>query len=240
MSRRAALALLCALSSCAPEPASLDRSGPAYGVIINGDDDPETAATHRENVEEAALFLEEVYGVAPERLTVLSVGRGKPPTPANIRAAAAALSAKLEPRDLLVLYTTGHGERPVFQPALALPGGAVIGARALPRLFLANRAGEVVYLGDQCHSGGFARALSRWARLLGKRVVAVAATDAANETFCQSFVFPYFDAFYDKKNDRDGDGVVSEREAFEVARAAHQAELKDTPEQANAQFYAWP
>lgn len=239
LSRRFALLLSVFFLACSKAP---QTEGKAYGVIIDGDDEPDTQWTHAENVDEGAIFMRDYYGVDAKNLTILSVHRGQRPSRENILETARSLALALKPDDLLVVYTTGHGDLEDRRegPDVALPEGDYINGRELAEAFTKNAAGEIVYLGDQCHSGGVLEAVVAAARRGGKRFTAVSSTSAESETFCQTFILPFFDAVYDHKNDADHDGFVSEKEAFAVAKRAHLKEFRADPEMADAQFRRSP
>lgn len=214
--------------------------GRTYAVIVNGDDDRNTAGHHRENVMLAFDFLRRRYGTAQADVTVLSPDRGAPATRGNVLAAARDVAGRLREGDRLVVYTTGHGTAAGGRWRLVLQGGHGMDRDELVPAFLANPASEVVYIGDQCFSGGFASAMADAARRAGKGVIALSATDASNSSVCTGFIRPFFAAMDDPRNDLDRNGLVDERESFLYARARYQSTFRRNPELTNSQFYAFP
>lgn len=237
MGRWSALSVVLLLCSCSPLP---EPPAKTYGVIIDGDDEPETQWDHADNVDEGARFIQDYYRASAQDVTILSVHRGQKPTRQNIFDTAMALQQVLRPQDLLVLYTTGHGDFYDDEASVALPGGEDVSGPELAWAFADNKAGELVYIGDQCHSGGVLEAVVAAAERVGKAYTAISATSAASQTFCQTFIYPFFDAAFEKKNDADHDGSVSEEEAFTVAKRAHLRSFSDRPEMADAIFRQSP
>lgn len=213
--------------------------GRTYAVIVNGDDDRSTAGHHSENVVLAFDFLRRRYGTAQADVTVLSPDRGAPATRGNVLAAAREASDKLREGDRLVVYTTGHGNAAGGRWSLVLQGGHGMDRDEFVPAFLSNAASEIVYIGDQCFSGGFASAMAEGARRAGKGVVALSATDASHSSVCTGFIRPFFAAMNDPRNDLDRNGLVDERESFVYARARYQSTFRRNPELTNSQFYAF-
>lgn len=235
--RPALLLSVVLLGACAKGPPQPPKT---YGVIIDGDDEPETQWDHADNVDEGARFIQDYYRAALEDVIILSVHRGQKPTRQNIFDTAMALQRLLRPEDLLVLYTTGHGDFYDDEASVALPDGEDITGQELGAAFVANKAGEIVYIGDQCHSGGILESIVAAAKRLGKAYTAISSTSVQSTTFCQTFIYPFFDAAFEKKNDADHDGFVSEEEAFNVAKRAHLRSFRDQPELAAAEFRQSP
>lgn len=214
-------------------------SGRTYAVIVNGDDDRNTAGNHRQNVALALDFLRKRYGTAQADVTVLSPDRGAPATRGNVLAAAREAAGKLREGDRLVVYTTGHGMAAGGRWSLVLQGGRFMDRDEFVPAFLDNQASDIVYIGDQCFSGGFASAMAEGARRAGKGVVALSATDASHSSVCVGFIRPFFASVDDARNDLDRDGQVDEREAFVFARARYRSSFRGSPQLTNSQFYAY-
>jgi hypothetical protein len=210
----AAAAALVAAALAAPAGAA------NYALIVNGDD----TFQHTANVELATNTLREL-GYADGNVHVVSDGRG-------LRRALATLAARLGPDDLLLLYTTGHGQRRRGQSTLVLPDGQ-LAAGELAALVFALPFQRLVYIGDQCYSGGFAEAFAA-----GERdVVAISGSDALHQARCEPFVRPLWRAATSATRDADGDGMVSVEEAYAVGAAQVRRALRDAPE-ANTQYFA--
>lgn len=222
-----------------PQSAS-GAPGRTYAVIVNGDDDRSSAGHHRENVMLAFDFLRRRYGTAQADVTVLSPDRGAPATRGNVLAAARDAAGRLREGDRLVVYTTGHGTRGGGRWYLVLQGGQGMDREEFVPAFLSNKASDIVYIGDQCFSGGFAAAMADGAKRAGKGVISLSATDASNSSVCTGFIRPFFAAMDDPRNDLDRNGLVDERESFIHARASYQSQFRRNPELTNSQFHSHP
>lgn len=192
-------------AQAAPNPAV------KYAVIVNGD----TESRHRANAVMLKEFMVNYFHMEPDNVTVLSTDRGLAPDAATLDEVARRLKAKLDGNDTLVVYTTGHGNKAAGGTVLALKAPDSISDADFAAKFLDNQAGDYVYVGDQCFSGGFAKKMTANRT---KRVTAISSTDDQNSTVCGFFIVPFVIAAQDKSSDANGDGNVSLREAFDVAR----------------------
>ncbi|MBI3551349.1 MAG: hypothetical protein HY077_02420 [Elusimicrobia bacterium] len=192
-----------------------------WGLIVNGDVEA-SSPTHIANTEKVLAFMKNYYRIPEGHVVMLSVHKTTVTKDLIVKEA-----ARLKDAKMLVLYTTGHGDDRDDQSELILPEKPWITADEFARLFLVGKAASIVYLGDQCYSGGFASAMIRSLKRMkdpeGKRravdMIAISATDFCHVTYCQNFLLPYLDAFKDPANDNDPkDGRVSEWEAFKAAR----------------------
>jgi hypothetical protein len=195
-------------------------AGASHALIVNGDASP----THQRNVELAIDTLVEL-GYPEGNIQVASDSR-------SLRRAVAALGERLAADDALLLYTTGHGERRRGQSTLVLRDGQ-FAASELAALVFGLRFRRLVYIGDQCYSGGFARAFAATER----DVVAVSGSDADHQARCEPFVRPLWRAAASPQRDADGDGMVSIEEAYAIGSAQVKRALRDAPE-ASTQYYA--
>lgn len=214
MTPRSLLPVLLAATLATPVGAT------SFALLVNGD----SSHAHVANVELASETLREL-GYAAADIEVASSGR-------ELRRAIAAIAARIGPDDLLLVYTTGHGNRRRGQSTLFLADGQ-FSSGDLAGLVFALPFRRLVYIGDQCYSGGFARAFSTTDR----DVVAVSGGDDEHEARCEPFVRPLWRAATSPAKDADGDGLVSIEEAYAVGSAQVKRALHDSPESAT-QYYA--
>ncbi|MEE8424992.1 MAG: hypothetical protein V3S11_04150 [Elusimicrobiota bacterium] len=199
-----------------------------YGVIINGD----TEWRHQENARLFYDFYKDYYGMQDANIYVLTTtftaktqgANNVESTVKGLTDTLTALIAKIDDNDLLYVYTTGHGAQGTMTPPggqpqvveiLALQNHAVVPAEVFAMAIRRTKAARITYVGDQCNSGGFARAMTSDK---SRDVLAISSVDPDNSTVCNFFTPPFLDAFKDMKNDNDPkDGRISEWEAFKVA-----------------------
>lgn len=208
----------------AEAPAALDGApvgGKRYGVIINGDDnpDPDSWKKHRGNALAYARFMKDRYGIAEGDIKILSitnVEEGKLPEGRFNTGDIRALAGMVKDARELVIYVTGHGSgnKEGKNCSLVLPQRTQIDSKVFAEMFLDNEAESVVFLGDQCYSGGFARDMTTHDKAARKKVIAISATDSCTKSECQEFLPPYLAAF--KK-----DATINECDAFRAARAQY-------------------
>lgn len=197
-----ALAVVLAVAG-APSAAS----AASFALLINGD----PSFAHAQNVEIATAAL---VSLGYPRENILFAADMK-----EVRAAVRELERRLSAADALLLYTTGHGARNGSESRLYLKSG-LLGAGELSRMVFALKFRRLIYVGDQCYSGGFATAFGSTAR----NVVAVTATDDTHQARCEPFVRPFWRAAVEQ-------GVTVEA-AYEVASRRVKAALGGSPESA--------
>ena len=214
----AALALVlgnCGSACAAPHPQR-------YAVLANADG----AREHQGNVAHAyrtlrALGFEEanIFIVSPKdrrhppakRTPVCS------PVPAHFTQVMDRLATLTHPGDLVVIYSTGHGdydERGVF---LELRHGRLWPADL--RAEVERMPANVIVIMDQCFSGGFVDAFEG----TRSRAIVISDVDSTHETYCRYFAETFWDSFA-------RDRKTSVRQAFEAAMKVHQKELANDPE----------
>jgi hypothetical protein len=183
-------------------------SGAEFALLINGD----ASSTHTQNVEIASAALVEL---GYPRANILSAGDRS-----ELRGAMSELERRLGPSDVLLLYTTGHGARRSGESRLYLRSGE-LGAGELSRLVFGLKFRRLIYIGDQCYSGGFATTFGATSR----DVVAVTATDETHRTRCEPFVRPLWRAAVEQH--------ASVEAAFAIGAQRLKAVLGGTPEAAS-------
>lgn len=185
-----------------------------YALVVNGD----TAFSHVHNVEIAVDALQRLGYPRAHIATAKDGG--------EIRAAVKDLATRLRADDVLLVYTTGHGERKRDESRLYLRQGE-IGAGELAKLVFSLPFKRLIYVGDQCYSGGFATVLTATTR----NVVAVTATDDTHMARCEPFVRPLWRAAVEDK--------ASIEAAYRVASESARRALDASPE-SNTRYVASP
>ncbi len=183
-----------------------------YALLINGD----PTFSHAHNVEIATDALTKLGYPAANILTAASNG--------DIRSAVRELEHRISAEDVLLVYTTGHGDRRGSESRLFLRQGD-IGATDLARLIFGLKFARLIYIGDQCYSGGFATAFGTTTRT----VVAVTATDDTHRARCEPFVRPLWRA------------AVAEKASIEAAYREGSASAKkalDASPESNTRYLA--
>jgi len=188
---------------CAPVGAGAAN----YALLINGD----PTFAHAHNVELATAAL---VALGYPRTNILAAADS-----GEVHAAVRELEHRLGADDVLLLYTTGHGERHGNESRLYLRNG-LLGARDLTRLVFGLKFRRLIYVGDQCYSGGFATAFGATAR----DVVAVTATDDTHMARCEPFVRPLWRAAVEQH--------ASVEAAYQVAARSARTALDGAPESA--------
>ncbi len=181
--------------------------GASFALLINGD----AAFAHAHNVELATTALV-ALGYPAANILVAADGGG-------VRAAVRDLERRLGADDVLLLYTTGHGERRGNESRLYLRSGT-LGAQELSRLVFGLKFRRLIYVGDQCYSGGFATAFGATKR----DVVAVTATDDTHMARCEPFVRPLWRAAVEQH--------ATVEVAYAIASQSAKAALRGAPESA--------
>lgn len=180
-------------------------SGANFALLVNGD----PTFSHAHNIEIAVGAL---TALGYPRANILVVG-----DTGEVRAAIRDLERRLSADDLLLLYTTGHGERKKNESRLYLRNGD-FGANELSRLIFGLKFRRLIYVGDQCYSGGFATAFASSTR----NVVAVTATDDTHMARCEPFVRPLWRAAVEQR--------LSIEAAYQIASQSAKAALDGAPE----------
>ncbi|MEO8502680.1 MAG: hypothetical protein ABI609_02185 [Acidobacteriota bacterium] len=199
------LALAAAAMAAQGRPAHAAKAN--FALLINGD----SAYSHTHNIEIAIEALTKL-GYARTNILVAADSR-------EVRSEIRDLASRLGGDDTLLVYTTGHGSRKGNESRLYLRSGDV-GAVEFSHLIDGLKFGRLIYVGDQCYSGGFATALA--AR--GRNLVAVTATDDTHQARCEPFVRPLWRAAVD-------DGATIEA-AYEIASRSAKQALDGSPESA--------
>ncbi len=115
--------------------------------------------------------------------------RRLPASTAGLDQAVELLRRAMRPRDLLLVYLTGHGGRAFGHTFLSLESGLVTAGAFLHRLAPLPFA-RLILIADQCYSGGFLEEAAR----LGRDVVDVASADSHHEARCEPFIRPLWQA----------------------------------------------
>lgn len=140
------------------------------------------------------------------------------PSKNNVRNVFRYLKKKIDDKDMLFVYTRGHGERENKMSYLVL-FGPDLNQREFSQYIKGINPRIGIYLFDQCYSGGFANRIGKG------RNVAIASTqpeDESSSDINDSFSHYFMRAFRDKANsDLNNDGKISLSEAFEYAKKNH-------------------
>lgn len=198
-------ALAVAFTVFCAAPATASASGANFALLINGD--PTFSHTH--NIELAVTAL---TTLGYPRANILVAG-----DTGAVQAAIRDLEHRLHADDLLLLYTTGHGERKNNESRVYLRNGD-FGAQELSHLVFGLKFRRLIYVGDQCYSGGFATAFASSSR----NVVAVTATDDTHMARCEPFVRPLWRAAVERH--------LSIEAAYQIAAESAKAALDGAPE----------
>ncbi len=186
-------------------------AGAQFALIVNGDD----SFTHNYNVQMAVDALPRL-GYSPAHILLVAAGghhgedpgiRRLPATADGLAQAMALLQRELGPRDVLLVYLTGHGGRAFGRAFLKLESGTVTAAAFVHRLSPLPFA-RLILIADQCYSGGFLEEAVR----LGRDVVGVASADSHHEVRCEPFIRPLWLAAASAPS--AAGGAVSVEEAY--------------------------
>ena len=206
------------------ESPSNPQGGKAYAVIIDGDSSRKSGEDHQDNVEMATELMRSYYHVDDHNMAVFSPYRGHPATIENITTAAQKLAnLKLNKNDSLIIYTTGHGGRSDDGRTWLHIKDGNVPDQAFADAFLSNGAGKTVYIGDQCYSGGFAKAMAS----TSKHAIAISATDAYTSSYCKEFIVPFFKTILNAI--RNGNENITEKQAFDAAKVEGYSEYITSP-----------
>ena len=199
------VALAAAVVATQGRPAHAAKAN--FALLINGD----SAYSHTHNIE---IAIEALTTLGYSRMNILVAADSR-----EVRSAIRDLASRLTEDDALLVYTTGHGSRKGNESGLYLRNGD-LGAVEFSHLIDGLRFRRLIYVGDQCYSGGFATALA--AR--GRNLVAVTATDDTHQARCEPFVRPLWRAAVDAGATIEG--------AYEIASRSAKHALDGSPESA--------
>jgi len=187
-----------------------------YAVIVNGS----VRKVFQENVSEAHKSLRHL-GFSEDNIFLLTsnyprdsdyegsiTARG---TSENLGKVIDYLADSVDSNDLVLVSTTGHGERRENDSTLRL-ADREISAYELKEKVQQIKAGYYVTFSAQCFSGGMVDAFSK----LERSVVAMSSTDSQHPTD-PSFGILFWRSFRNSEADTNNDGVTSWREAFDYA-----------------------
>ena len=210
-----------------------------YALLINGDHD---IIHHETNIQQAASKLMNIgydenniiYLTGQEhdpRRDKLSEHNYKPATAKSLEDAILYLRDKVDNNDLLLVYTTGHGYKKDDKSYLAL-FDAGLNSIGFAKLLNKIDFGQLIFVADQCFSGGFVDKIE----CLDRNIIAMSDTDAEHETYCQPFATGFWEAVGNGQYDINGDGNVNALEAYNEGMKRMKLELSNTPENTNGQF----
>lgn len=224
-----------ARESCGPggEAAAVASSRPQqrWAVILNGD----TELRHKQNAILAYRTIRSL-GFAPDHVFVLTAPDRRLPLPKGLQRFRAGrqeleevfgrLAENVARGDLIFIYGTGHGDTSDEGESFLELRSGELWAYDL-RDQVEQLPADTVVVMDQCFSGGFADAFDG----TPARAIVATSVDGKHSTDCSTFARVFWHAF-DKgsKADRNGDGRISVREAYEVALKAHKRALEGDPE----------
>ncbi|HWR53562.1 MAG TPA: hypothetical protein VN428_20810 [Bryobacteraceae bacterium] len=240
-----AVGLAAALAGCGTdrstrEPCSPNRTQTAaaparlpqrWAVIINGD----TELRHKQNAVLAYRTVRSL-GFTDDHVFVLTAADRRVTLPKTLQrfhagqeelaAVFGKIAAASAKGDLVLIYGTGHGDlSEEGESYLELRGGELWALDLRDQI--EQLPTDTVVVMDQCFSGGFANAFD------GTTARAIVATtvDAQHSTECSHFARAFWRCFTKAgRADRNGDGKISVREAYQVALEAHQRALEGDPE----------
>jgi hypothetical protein len=204
-----------------PAAPQADRDGKNLALLINGDHAPH----HRENIARAYRTLL-ALGAEDEDIFILSSSNPRQSAPTNAVTAKAtrrnlhrvmeALAQSVTTNDTLLVYGSGHGDNIRGRNVIVLADGALTDTELARHINGIGSAVTIVAL-DGCRTGGIPNLLSD----SPQNVVAFSVTDDRTDTCCIVFAREFWEAPFDLRLDRNGDGIVSIREAFDHAMTAH-------------------
>jgi hypothetical protein len=201
-----------------------------YAILANAD----TARDHKRNIARAyhtlralGFHAEDIYVVSPHDWRA-PTARSTPryaPLPKSFTEVMRRLAAEVHAGDQLVFYGTGHGDTCSRGVYLALRRGGLFPAEL--RAQIERLPVNAIVVMDQCFSGGFADAFEGTT----SRAIVVTDVDGEHETYCGFFAEAFWNAFlHPGSADKNRDGKISIREAFDAAIEVHKRELKDEPD----------
>jgi hypothetical protein len=210
------------------------EGGVQYVLIVNGDD----SFTHNYNVHLALDVLPRL-GYTPSHTLLVVAGKARdedaairrlPATTAGLDQAMALLQREMRPRDLLLVYLTGHGGRAFGHTFLNLESGLVTAGAFLRRLAPLPFA-RLILIADQCYSGGFLDEAAR----MGRDVVGAASADSHHEARCEPFIRPLWQAAVDATS---GGGPSSVEQAYRAGADSLASVLRHGEVDGKAQYLA--
>ncbi|MBI2336969.1 MAG: hypothetical protein HYU97_09460 [Deltaproteobacteria bacterium] len=187
-----------------------------WHLNINGD---EQDKVHQTNADEMALTWR-FFGTAWENTIlvgpsapVLAGGSYFAASQEGVDSAMAELTAKAGPKDLLVVYWTGHGDLKGDDPQLIFPQGQHYSVKRLAQQLKGLPVMGVVFVADPCFSGPVPQILEE--TLVGSKYLeAQAPISDTKTTQCGRFI-PYWREAANRLIDLDGrPDILSLREPF--------------------------
>ncbi len=191
-----------------------------YAVLLNGST---SLATRNAYLALKALLKK---GFRNENLFVVS-GRDfyatgkvnaatrRPGTRENLEQVFDLLGRVVDSNDLLILYLTGHGMKGKTGYFVDLQDG-LIPAERLVALVQSLKAQDVIVVSDNCFSGGIVRGFSA----LKRGVVTLSSCDPDQVSY-GAFAPEFWNSVGDAAADRDKDGTVTLKEAFDYSSEAY-------------------
>ena len=197
-----------------------------YALLINGD---HNSVHHEANIARAWGKLEDI-GYQEDNIISLTgedPRKNKSPkhnyypgTSASLKEAVSYLQNHLDNNDILLVYTTGHGDRVGEKSYLHLYDGNV-GFEEIATALNKIPFGRLIFVADQCYSGGLVDKIDD----LDRNIIAVSDTDATHSIQCQPFAIGFWTAVGNKGYDTDGDGTVDVLEAYNEGMGRFKLEL---------------
>lgn len=223
-----------------------------YAVLFNADTSTVSAKVHAGNITHAYKTLR-AHGFAEQNIFILSPKNPRGPLAMRSDALVTSPGSRLNldkvvdrlaqistRRDLVLIYTTGHGVQNKGDSWLEAQTSPVSryfysGTRFRQRIPRIPSATTVVVM-DQCYSGGFSMKFKDLDTTTS-HIIAIANTDDQHTTYCEYFAAAFWDAFGDRRCDLNGDGAVSVDEAYEAAMKVHRKKLaRRDPGEVNGQY----
>ncbi len=218
-------------SGCANLSKVNDKTEPVndvteYALLINGD---HNSVHHEANIARALGKLEDI-GYLEENIISLTgedprkdkslKHNYKPGTLSYFKEAVSYLQNHVDNNDILLVYTTGHGDRHGNLSYLRLYD-RWISSEDIAATLNKIPFGRLIFVADQCYSGGLVDKIDD----LDRNIIAVSDTDAAHSIQCQPFAIGFWTAVGNKGYDTDGDEIVDVLEAYNAGMGRFKPEL---------------
>ncbi|MBI4147357.1 caspase family protein [Candidatus Woesearchaeota archaeon] len=221
-----AVTLGCASLSKVNDKTETGNDVTEYALLINGDHD---SVHHEANIARAWGKLEDIGYLEDNIISLTGEDPRKnrspkhnysPGTSVSLKEAVSYLQNYLDNNDILLVYTTGHGDRIGEKSYLHLYDGNV-GSEEIAVYLNKIPFGRLIFVADQCYSGGLVDKIDD----LDRNIIAVSDTDVAHSIQCQPFAIGFWTAVGNNGYDIDGDGTVDVLEAYNEGMRRFKSEL---------------
>jgi hypothetical protein len=152
-------------------------------------------------------------------------------TSTSLEQAVSYLRENVDNNDILLVYTTGHGNQANGKSYLCLDDKDV-SAKEIAKALNKIPFGKLIFVADQCYSGGLVDKIDD----LKRNIVAMSDTDEEHTTHCQPFAIGFWEAVGNNQYDANGDGKVDVREAYDEGMRRLKLKLSHRLDETNGQY----